>query len=303
MKKLVANIICAFVPSKDLRHKIRTHFVAPHPNMGMFSPFDIDNSRLIAELRTVGEFSYITNTGNMGDMLIASATLQFFDDNKLKYKMFNGEPADTIVYGGGGIWTRTYEFDWSKILPIFAAAKRVIILPSSFHDCTGLIDAMDERFVIFCRERKSYDYMTANNPRDAKIFLDHDMAFRITKKIFKGKRPIKIRDFPPITKFMRCDCEQAGQYESDFDLSIATFGDKLSCREWIDFSAKLMLYTVGYVDTVITDRLHVGIAAALMGRNVYLLDNTYGKLSGVYNQTMSGNPNVHFCTEMPHISK
>ena len=37
--------------------------------------------------------------------------------------------------------------------------KKIIILPSSFYECQELIDCLDERFVIFCREKQSYRYM------------------------------------------------------------------------------------------------------------------------------------------------
>ena len=62
-----------------------------------------------------------------------------------------------------------------------------------------------------------------------------------------------------------------------------------------------MLMAVDCADAIITDRLHVGIAAALMGKEVFLLDNTYGKLSGVYNHSLKQNPHIHFCTTMPDI--
>ncbi len=46
-------------------------------------------------------------------------------------------------------------------------------------------------------------------------------------------------------------------------------------------------------DIVVTDRLHVAVMCHKAGVEVYMLDNSYRKLSGVYRQSMAGNPLVH----------
>lgn len=68
------------------------------------------------------------------------------------------------------------------------------------------------------------------------------------------------------------------------------------CR-WHDYNmmgAYMLLHAVNAVDMVITDRLHVSIAAAMTGREVVMIDNSYGKLSGVYEQSMRLLPHVKF---------
>ena len=68
-----------------------------------------------------------------------------------------------------------------------------------------------------------------------------------------------------------------------------------SCRE-TPYSALLVRYmadTLKASDVVVTDRLHVAIMAMHMGRSVYMLDNDYGKLSGVYENSLKDNPRVH----------
>lgn len=46
-------------------------------------------------------------------------------------------------------------------------------------------------------------------------------------------------------------------------------------------------------DVVVTDRLHVAIMAMHVGKEVYMLDNDYGKLSGVYEVSLKDRANVH----------
>ncbi|MDR1071985.1 MAG: glycosyltransferase [Rickettsiales bacterium] len=296
-------------------HKSPTKF-KPALDARNFSPFSIDDGALLAELKKSGEFAYVPNSGNMGDMLIASATMRFFERNKIRFAIHDGRHApDSVVFSGGAVWIKDYKEAWPQILAVFARAKRVVILPSSFNDCRKLVDAMDERFVVFCREKQSYDYLTEQNT-GSKIILDHDMAFRATKGIFGGKirmtkkerkalnkAALGLQNAPRVARFIRGDCESTGKYETGFDLSAVAYSTTRSTRRYIDFGAKLMLCAVDSVDAVITDRLHVGIAGALMGKEVYLLDNSYGKVSAVYRHSMSGNPRVHFCEEMPDISK
>jgi glycosyltransferase involved in cell wall biosynthesis len=310
---IVKSYLFGFIRVAKRRIKKHVIFVNPKLKTKNFSPFTLDNAALLAELRCIGErYTYIPNPGNMGDMLIASATLQFFNANKIQYKMFGSSGGNAIVYGGGGIWTKDYENVWRKWLPIFADAKRIVILPSSFNNCAKLISVLDERFVIFCREKKSYDYLV-NACTKAKIILDHDMAFRMTKQILdsKGKIGTKekkiiaraeqgLKHVPMVAKFMREDCESICKYKTDMDLSLYVYGNEFAPRGYIDFSAKLMLSAVDSVDAIITDRLHVGIAGALMGKDIYLLDNSYNKVSGVYEQSMAGNPHIHFVKTIPH---
>ena len=64
---------------------------------------NVDDTQLLNCLRELGEFSYMPNSGNIGDMLIASATLKWFDTKGLKYKRATeNEMPDIFVYGGGG---------------------------------------------------------------------------------------------------------------------------------------------------------------------------------------------------------
>ncbi|MDR2337821.1 MAG: polysaccharide pyruvyl transferase family protein [Deltaproteobacteria bacterium] len=274
-----------------------------------FSPFNVDNTAILNKLRQLQPFTFIPDPGNCGDMLLSSATLNFFDANNLQYKIYDwkyfSKNSENIVYGGGGIWIPNYNSVWIKeFLPIFQKAKNVVILPSSFNNCPELVSVLDSRFILFCREKKSYDYLIAQKT-PATIILDHDMAFRATdqiisdhcEKINKETVDSLQKTFPLLfgkeIKFMRTDSESTGNYTTDLDLS-RVFGSSRPTRAQAIFGANLMLVTVSCFNIIHTDRLHVAIASTLMGKTVYMHDNSYGKLSGVYQQSMSYRKNVHF---------
>lgn len=295
---------------------INIHTKRIHPNCPespVLSALKIDNKQILSELKKQGRFTYIPNTGNAGDMLIASATYAFFKEHNIRYKRFTNKKhiRKTIVYGGGGIWTSDYEKYWTPMLRIFARAKRIVILPSSFNDCQKLLEMLDERFVVFCREKRSYEYLMSAKTR-AKILLDHDMAFRMRNVPHDIKlsnnaatETFKARPWANISKtarFIRQDVESAGEYQTDMDVSALVHGDyKQTTSEYADLCACMMLHIVNQADNVITDRLHVAIAAMLLNKQVYMLDNSYGKLSAVYEHSMKNNKNIHFCKKMPSI--
>ena len=265
----------------------------------------IDDTQLLNCLRELGEFSYMPNSGNMGDMLIASATMQWFDKNKLEYKrVARNETPDIFVYGGGGAWTHDYIEYMGNVMNIMKNAKRVVILPSSFDNVPELVKILDKRFTIFCREQKSFDYLKSKKT-GATILLDHDMAFRIhkmpttilpaTTKMASLANDLEntAKKLPKCVKLFRVDVESTGRHKTDFDLSDALgWFSPYESRKKIDFAAYQMLNFLMHFTTVSTDRLHVGIGAMLVGADVELYDNTYGKISGVYNNSLTEFGNV-----------
>ena len=61
---------------------------------------------------------------------------------------------------------------------------------------------------------------------------------------------------------------------------------------------KIFLSIIDSTDIVVTDRLHVGIGAFLMGKTVYVYDNNYGKVSGVYDTTLGCYDSVHLVSSI-----
>ena len=199
-----------------------------------------------------------------------------------------------------------------RFFKLFKNAKKVIILPSSFYKCDRLIDILDERFVLFCREKNSFNYLKKQNTR-AKIILDHDMAFRMSPNILKEQLFLsnydlnilkeiqnKLNKINKAPKFLRQDDESIYHSGTDLDLSRCMGLSEKSSEKHILSWGKLMLCIVDTFDTIITDRLHVGVAGLLMGKNIFWLDNSYKKVSGIYQQTLKNHPNILFTNHIPN---
>lgn len=87
--------------------------------------------------------------------------------------------------------------------------------------------------------------------------------------------------------------------EKNLDLSSGWF----SCTDagFNKVLSLLFVSAINYFDVVVTDRLHIGIVSTLLGKNVYLLDNSYGKISGVYKQSLVYFSNVKFVDDISKI--
>lgn len=284
-------------------------------------------------LKALGPFLFYPEFGDMGDFLIAQAGYEMFDRLGLDYSIYNSlKPADlpqgkfNLVYGGGAFTERRSDKDPAAM---FANRdiERAVLLPSSFWRCDDLLKVLDERFIVFCRERRSYDYCRAENSL-AEFHLADDMSFflDLDRSVIPGS---DIRSIPPdhansvypeykkyqqvrenvtaslregmyilskggrAANFIRTDGE--GRHDTggppSLDITQSAVGscaNKGALRHMVN----LFLSAIDCLDVVVTDRLHAGIAATLLGKKTFLLDTARNELPGVYDLSMSSRPNV-----------
>ena len=87
--------------------------------------FSIDDKNILTVLRSLGEFQYMINPGNLGDCLIEVATYQFFDRYGLMSSITEDENCGNIVYAGGAPWVEDlYPEVCRKALATFEKAKK-----------------------------------------------------------------------------------------------------------------------------------------------------------------------------------
>ncbi len=310
-------------------------------------------------LRGLGHFIYYPNPGNLGDELIAVATVQVFERLGLSFEMYEEgrsyAPGYTLVHGGGGGMVP----EWGcleGLIRLFSepGLARCVVLPHSMRGCPELLEVMDERFTVFLREQASYDYVTSLNHR-AHFHQAHDMAFyldlksmpersallaamprpgllrtwfamlrgadkntdhtlllaRFYRKTFhrmEKRLPGCLQTLPDgrrIACFMRRDQEQQEGIRELFpslDLS-RLGGSKCLWPEFNTLGVAQFFHAISQADIIVSDRLHVSIASAILGRHVVMLDNNYGKLSGIYQYSMTELPHVLFCRTVEEATR
>jgi exopolysaccharide biosynthesis predicted pyruvyltransferase EpsI len=139
------------------------------------------------------------------------------------------------------------------------------------------------------------------------LYNSYRFVTKIMNKIYIAinKKVIPLENEQKLGVVMRTDDESDisqnnSCFYNSFDLS--SFGHYSNVNPRIVYVLSLLfIHTLNYFDIIITDRLHVGISSAIMGKKVYLLDNNYGKLSMVYKQSMYNFQNVRIFKSISDI--
>lgn len=293
---------------------------------------DNKNTEIKRHIDNLNEFYFLPNQGNLGDIVIAATEFQYLENYNYKYEIWGNKKNKkefNLLYGGGGIWHKLYQKDYQEVIKIFKSRylKKCVILPSSFYDCEDAILAMDERFIVFCREKQSLEYCLSLNDK-AKFILADDMVtnanFDIFKKEFYNSENIRqfkdkkvlsslylnyfktlinaknnlkeCKDFN-VGYFLRSDLESVITLLKSNTIDVSSCGGGCARNIGLTFLlAKIFIATINEFNIVVTDRLHVGICAAKLGKQVLLLDNSYKKVSGVYNLSLAKYSNVKMTT-------
>lgn len=286
-------------------------------------------SRLAALTRRL---QYVPNDGNAGDALIGAGTWQLFDDQKIRPRVSSIHAirrGDVAIFGGGGNLVPEYGHCRAFLERCLEVGVRAaVVLPQSVRGHEALLRRLDGGYTIFCRERASYERVRATLT-GARVLLAPDLALRVdVERLFsrcreRGARLSlarelvfagKLKDYrlwrlalegvevgPARTlRVIRTDLEAVPHVRGEPRGDISDFyGSKFRSRREMEFVARDLLAFVGRARDVVTNRLHVGIAAALVGRPVAFVDNSYGKIKAVYEHSLRGQDRISFETLQP----
>ncbi|MBS0249511.1 MAG: polysaccharide pyruvyl transferase family protein [Proteobacteria bacterium] len=245
---------------------------------------------------------FVPNAGNAGDCLIFASTLSAMSRSSVNFEIAD-DGADfknrTVFLGGGGNLVGIYPDTCQTIEACRSEAARIVLLPHTIRGNDELIASLDGRFTIWCRERRSFEHVRKLNP-DLDCHIGHDMAFHCDVEEFlsdlecneigtlllndglkrRGTSLERLAELS-VVRFMRTDREaRSSRIATDLDVSLA-FGS-VADVETSTLTAWCFLKTISVAKRVITDRLHVAIACALLGTTCELLDNSYSKNREVY---------------------
>jgi len=261
---------------------------------------------------------------NVGDHLIYAGTEQFIKNHNLTvlYRAFDYNvdskkvaKCDVILFHGGGNFGDMYPRHQKlreSIIEEFPD-KRIIVLPQTIHFTTEA--ARTKSANVF---KKHNDvHMFLRDQRSVEIaadFSEHlslmpDMAHSLHPLIDKSEVENVDVSPPKILNLRRIDVEKVSD-KIDIDKQSFDWVDILKPSEhtylkyakkiqhlnfltgklvnsWSKISKHLVFRSVNFFNshnTVYTDRLHGLILSYLLGKNIKLLDNSYGKNVNYYNQ-------------------
>lgn len=222
--------------------------------------------------------------GNYGDSFIWHGTIKLLEQLNIvaDYTELDSNPLnDVLLIDGGGNLVDYYSDVRNFLEKKKELYKEIIILPHTIYgeNQKKLLNSFNNNVVIFCREMISYTFAKKYATK-CQVYLWHDCAFYndFSNLSVKGKG---------ILNAYRKDIESARDKipEDNSDLSYNGYAKK---------PLDNFLNRINEFEVVNTDRLHVGIVAALLGKTVNLYSNSYFKNHAVYEYSMSRFPNVKF---------
>jgi exopolysaccharide biosynthesis predicted pyruvyltransferase EpsI len=276
-----------------------------------------DLERLLRSLQHTNVI-YIPNRGNAGDSFIAHATYQLFARIGLTYKVGSPSghyPGATIILGGGGNLVDPYPNLGNFLRLNLGQWEQLIILPHTIRAFPDVLNNLGSNCFIFCREQPSFAFVKQNAP-NAHAFLSHDLAFSCdlseTRRLMNtrwehdifdtallirnGKRRVRqvayrAKSFGRATTLnaFRTDIERTAFKIPwlNIDISQAFAADDMSLVSSL-YATYYMMTFISRFNIVRTNRLHVGIMSAILGKELHFYDNSYGKNHDVFFHSMRG---------------
>jgi len=228
----------------------------------------IDASRklILDEIGDPPDLTFVRGRGNIGDQLICAGTRALLGGHiyrEIDLEELCGADGHTVLLAGGGAFCRPYHELMPRALSVAELRfERVIVLPSSFDPSEDTVrEALARsRATVFARERESLRRIISLC--DAR--LAHDCAF------FFDFTPHR-RPGSGVLNAFRLDREATGRPTPSDNDDISVSADTL--EEWLG--------RIAAHDTIRTDRAHVMIAAAMLGKRVEFAPGYYHKVEEI----------------------
>jgi capsular polysaccharide biosynthesis protein/exopolysaccharide biosynthesis predicted pyruvyltransferase EpsI len=234
----------------------------------------------------------LKSLGNRGDGLIQEGAITYFKEYGVEVELIDfyddSKYGELLFVIGGGAFCQQWSHMVDAVEKRYTKFENIVILPSTFDlSCEKVYkwaSNLPKHVSVFCREEESFKQMSQLCKN---VYLSIDSAF------YFNFSPYKKQGYGSLVSF-RSDIESCRSLPriENFD-----HREDLSCGNQEDW--KYLLKTVSGYEYVYTDRLHVAIAATLLGKKVTLYSNNYFKNKGVFDYSLKHYNNVEFVELKP----
>lgn len=268
----------------------------------------------LRQLASEGELHYLPNPGNAGDSMIACATYQLFEQEQIAYRVVDPSRFDSsgkiVLYGGGGGLVEGGLVARNFIEKHYQRAKRLVLLPHTVRGHEDLLGRLGPNVDLIARELVSYEHMKREAP-NARVLLSHDLAFQLDvdaliAKPMPGwvgsispKRRLRRRWFMTRELIRRrmfgansLDCLREDKERTAEQLPVWNADISKLFKHGVDTPLKAAKASRMIFDQIVkygelrTNRLHLAIAGALLGKRVFFQANNNAKCRSVYEFSM-----------------
>ena len=254
----------------------RSHRGAPVTSSARVDPVELSREQILAEIGDPPDLTVVRGLGNCGDQLILEGMRALLADRiyrEVELTEMCAARGHTVLLSGGGAFCRPFHEVMPRALSVAALRfERVIVLPSSFDPSEDVVRGVlaRTRATVFAREAESYRRIAPLC--DAR--LAHDCAFFFDFTRWRGRGSGTLNAF-------RTDREARASWNLPVD------NDDISAtaptlQQWLE--------TIAAHELVRTDRAHVMIAAALLGKQVEFAASSYHKLEAIAEFALSDHP-------------
>lgn len=266
--------------------------------------------------------SHLRDDNHAGDALVAVGCWQFFDDAEVQpvSSTLRGiRSGDAVVYRGDGHWLPEDDA-CTRFLQacLDADVAAALVMPQTLHGHDDMLARLDARFTIVCRDTMSLERARAAST-GARLLLAPDLALYVdTRRLFErcGERSVlsfafRLAEAGRLLPYLRWrwtlarrEVPRDGRLDvirRDTATSVANdeswditglYRSRYASRDESELVARDLLEYFGRVKSVRTNRLHAGVAGALMNCDVTFVEQACGRIGTVYHAWMQHLPSV-----------
>lgn len=238
--------------------------------------------------------AFIPNEGNCGDGLIQMGFRRLCEEHCISYTtLLHPRPAagEVLLVLACGNLCQPFHHQVPRIRRYMGHFKHTYLLPCSIDPADSavaeLLRDLPPSVTIFCRENLSAEKIAPFVSGKNTMHVDDDLAFAIDYAPWERRGAGTLQAF-------RTDVESCGHPLPAGNLDISLWGGSAD--------GELLLRTVAEYRIVRTDRAHVAIAAAMLGKETHVYPNNYHKVRGIFEQSLRGKANVTFHETFPSDS-
>jgi hypothetical protein len=228
----------------------------------------------------------LPNDGNCGDGLIYLGLRQLCAEYLVGFtELLYPRPSagDTLFVLGCGNLCKPFHIQVEKIRRYLDSFRRIYLLSCSIdpscEDVAELLKSLPPQTVIFCRELYTFEKVSALVGDRIEVYTDHDLALTINCDAWIQKGRGNLNAF-------RTDTESLGNKLPADNIDVSLWGGSAD--------GEMLLRTISEYRSVHTDRAHVAICAAMLGKETHVYPNNYHKVRGIFEYSLAGRPNVFF---------
>lgn len=234
-----------------------------------------------------GRVDFYRFSGNYGDSLIYHGTKTLLNELNIHINFVeidSGISNDILFIDGGGNFVDEYDDVYNFLVKKHRMYKKIVLLSHTIggERQSKLIQSLGSNVTIFCREKVTYEFVKKNATK-VECYLWHDCAF-----------------YNDLTNYSRFGEGILNSFRVDVESNkkeLPNDNEDISYDGWCMKPLQEFLGKIQKYGEIRTDRLHVAIASAMLGKRVLFYSNSYYKNMAVYEYSFKKYPEVIFIYE------